>query len=40
MVESTKYNLENIMVYNVSLESENIQKYVNNFEDMLKSKLL
>jgi hypothetical protein len=30
MVGSTKYNLENIMVYNVSLESENIQKYVNN----------
>lgn len=30
IVGSTKYNLENIMVYNVSLESENIQKYVNN----------
>jgi len=27
---SAKYNLENIMVYNVSLESENIQKYINN----------
>jgi len=30
IMRSAKYNLENIMVYNVSLESENIQKYINN----------
>jgi hypothetical protein len=26
---STKYNLDNILIYNVTIESENIQKYVN-----------